>query len=193
MTHTVEQLFDIARSYYPRDTAETGIERGKSPEEQRQREAHVQACTKYSDWLAMLQRLQTRFPNNHVDHRSIFRQGPNTSVYDLSYTGTFEVPVRSTEERYRYIGFMASIVVPYFVIYDLARRASGDDYWKISFTFAEDELAFAREIGRELELTFPGYSLMGEQIGNLIVPGVRAGIKPPSEATIYDCLFSDER
>lgn len=192
MNHTVEQLISIARGYHVQDADRARFERGESPEELRQRAAHIRACAKYRDWVAMLQRLQTLFPEHPIENRSIFRQGPEPFGCDLSYSGMLALPVKSADEKFRHLGFMASIVVPYFVIYDRGRLVSGDEYWRIGYEFSDKETHLVRAISRELESTFSGYSLMPEEVGTLIVPGVRTGFKRPGEATIYDCLLSDD-
>lgn len=192
MTHTVEQLIKLALGYHPLDKGETGPERHSNPEAERRREAHVRACASYRDWVAMLRRLEARFPGHEVNNRCIFRQSPSSSMYDLAYSGTLSLPVRNAKEQYRYLGFMASIVVPFYVLYDCARLDRADDVWSIGFQFAGEELAIAEDVGRELEVTFPGYSPMPEELGKAIVPGVRTSVKRPGEATVYDCLMSDD-
>ncbi len=192
MSHTAKELVDLALSYHAQDKAETGPERLSNPEALRRREAHVQACAKYRDWVALLRRLGERFPDREVENRCIFRQAPHWSGYDLAYSGKLSLPVRSELEQYRYLGFMASIVVPYYVLYDCARLDRNEDVWSITLQFTGGELVLAREVGRELEVTFPGYSLMPGEIGNTIVPGVRTSFKRPGQATVYDCLISDD-
>lgn len=191
MNHTVEQLIVLAQSYHAQDDARTEAQGGEQPEELRRRAAHVQACASFGEWIAMLRRLEGRFPGQRIDNRSLFRQSPTTSVYDLAYSGALHVPVRGADESYRYIGFMASIVVPYYVVYDLARLASGDVYWRIGFDLAEDQ-EVTSELRRALEATFSGYSPMPQDVGQAIVPGVRTSVKRPGEATVFDCLFSDD-
>lgn len=188
MTHTVEQLVDIAHSYHPQDGAA-----GEGAAEVRRRtEAHERACARFADWVSMLRRLGDRFPGHAVENRSIFRQSPRTSVYDLAYSGSLEVPITRDDESYRYIGFMASIVVPYYVVHDLARLSSGEDHWRIRFVTGEHEREIAGEISRELESTFKGCSRMPEEVGKVVVPGVRTSVRRPGEATIHDGLFSDD-
>ncbi len=189
MNHTVEQLIGIARSYHALDSGEVGPARFDNPEGRRQREAHVQACDHYRDWLACLERIDSRFPGRQIENRSIFRQGPNVSIYDLAYSGTLDLATRNADERYRYLGFMASIVVPYYVLYHLARLTDNDE--RIVFAFDGDDLLLAREISGELEATFPGYTLLPEDMGKTIVPGVRTAFKTVGTATLYDCLLSD--
>jgi hypothetical protein len=192
VSQTTEELIAIALTYHAQDKGETGPERNQNPETERKREAHVRACAKYNDWMAMLQRLQQRFPDRKVENRSLFRQGPKTSVYDLAYSGRLSLPVRGAKEQYRYLGFMASIVVPCYVIYDCARLDRTGNVWDIRLQLAADELALATEVGRELEIAFPGYAPMPAEVGTAIVPGVRTSVKRPGEATVYDCLMSDE-
>jgi hypothetical protein len=189
MPHTTEQWLDIARSYYALDKGEVGPARHDNPEGRKQREAHVRACDKYREWLAFLERIDTRFPGRQVENRSIFRQGPNTSIYDLAYAGTIDLATRNADERYRYLGFMVSIVIPCYVVYHLARLTDNEE--RVSFVFDGDDLPLAGEIGSEIEATFPGYAPLPEDEGSAIVPGVRTALKPAGTATVYDCLLSD--
>jgi hypothetical protein len=138
----------------------------------------------------MLRRLQAKLPGLLVLNRSIYRESPESAAYDLSYSGKIDVPTKSPEEQERYIGFMASIVVPYFMFYHAASFTLGSEYVR-GFDFGEQERGLVTEIRDELVATFPGYSLMPEEVGNVLVPGVRAGFRRPGEATLYDCLFSD--
>jgi hypothetical protein len=190
MNHSVEQLLATACLYHAQD----GADGKQAPEARRRTAAHQAACVKYRDWVHMLRRLEQRFPGHAIDNRSIFRQGPDTSVYDLAYSGSLSVPVRGEGEGYRYLGFMASIVVPYYVVYDFTwlEDAELPAPWRVQFTLQDDERPIAIEIGKELEQTFPGCSPMPTDVGQAIVPGVRTSFKHPGEATLYDCLFSDD-
>lgn len=63
---------------------------------------------------------------------------------------------------------------------------------EVSFAPPSDGPPWIEWLGREIEATF-GHRYMTPSIGSLIVPGVETNLRPCGEATLYDCLFSDNR
>lgn len=61
----------------------------------------------------------------------------------------------------------------------------------ISFDLSPDEQPYAEWITRDIEATW-GYERMPPKIGKVIVPGVATDSRALGEATLYDCLFSDD-
>lgn len=62
----------------------------------------------------------------------------------------------------------------------------------IRFDFSVDEQPYAAWIAREVEATWGGYQPMPPEIGKLVVPDVATDLPGLGEATLYDCLFSDD-
>lgn len=60
----------------------------------------------------------------------------------------------------------------------------------IRFDFAPDEQPCAARIVQEIESTW-GYQRMPPEVGRVIVPDVSTDVQPLGEATLYDCLFTD--
>ncbi|AUX34113.1 uncharacterized protein SOCE836_062810 [Sorangium cellulosum] len=60
----------------------------------------------------------------------------------------------------------------------------------LSFDLPPDEQPYATWIARDIELTW-GYERMPPLVGELIVPDVATDSRSLGEATLYDCLFSD--
>lgn len=63
--------------------------------------------------------------------------------------------------------------------------------WDVSFDFLPDEQSFAEGIAQEIKATW-GYELMPLQIGKVNVPDVATDGRRLGEATLYDCLFSED-
>lgn len=58
------------------------------------------------------------------------------------------------------------------------------------FDLSSDEQPYAAWIAQNIEATF-GYARMPPEVGKVIVPDVATVLRPFGEATLYDCLFSD--
>jgi hypothetical protein len=61
----------------------------------------------------------------------------------------------------------------------------------MSFDFSPEEAPIAAWLAREIEATF-GVERMPPEIGKVLVPEVSMRGRLPGEATLYDCLFSDQ-
>lgn len=83
----------------------------------------------------------------------------------------------------------ACIVKPEFIVPDSPEvHAYKTD---ISFDFSPDEQPYAAWIASEIEATWPGYERMPPEVGKVIVFEVSTRSRSFGEATLYDCLFSD--
>jgi hypothetical protein len=60
----------------------------------------------------------------------------------------------------------------------------------VSFDLSPDEQPYAAGIAQEIEATW-GYVPMPPELGSIIVPDVATDSRPLGQATLYDCLFSD--
>jgi hypothetical protein len=61
----------------------------------------------------------------------------------------------------------------------------------ISFDLSPDEQPYAAWIAQDIEATW-GYERMPPEVGKVIVPDVSTNSRALGEATLYDCLFSDD-
>jgi hypothetical protein len=61
----------------------------------------------------------------------------------------------------------------------------------IGFDFSPDEEPYAAWIAQDIESSW-GYERMPPQVGKVIVPDVATNLRWLGEATLYDCLFSDD-
>jgi hypothetical protein len=87
------------------------------------------------------------------------------------------------------IGLLVSFVVPYYVVYSSAQSINSEEY--IWFEFSQDEKPFADAVVEEVPATFPGYTAMPPDVGNVTVPGLSENSRCPGSGRIYDCLFSE--
>ena len=62
---------------------------------------------------------------------------------------------------------------------------------EVRFQLAPDEQVYADWITRDIETTF-GYERMPPDVGMVIVPDIATGLRSLGQATLYDCLFSDQ-
>ncbi|MBK8259516.1 MAG: hypothetical protein IPK82_43520 [Polyangiaceae bacterium] len=66
------------------------------------------------------------------------------------------------------------------------------DSTRVDFDFGNEERLHATKIIKEIE-TIWGYENMPPEIGTVIVPDVATDNRELGRATLYDCLFSDDR
>jgi hypothetical protein len=62
----------------------------------------------------------------------------------------------------------------------------------ISFDLSPDEHPYGAWISQDIEATWGGYERMPPEVGKVIVPDVATNLRWLGEATLYDCLFSDQ-
>ena len=63
---------------------------------------------------------------------------------------------------------------------------------EISFALSGDEEPFARALAEEIEATYPGYSIMPPEVGQVILPDIN-DLHDFGEVTLFDCLFTEQR
>ena len=61
----------------------------------------------------------------------------------------------------------------------------------VQFDFSPEEQSYAAWITGEIEATW-GFERMPPEVGKVIVPDVATDRRGLGEATLYDCLFSDD-
>lgn len=61
----------------------------------------------------------------------------------------------------------------------------------VNFDFSPDEQPYAARVAQEIEATW-GYERMPPEVGEIIVPDVATDQRWLGEATLHDCLFSDD-
>lgn len=197
MKHSLEQLFQEAYRYYPRNSLFPATGAQETLEYRNRLEAHLRASADYEKWRAMILRLSARFPAEQfpgvvLENRVPFLKPPSTSHNSRCFHGSFWLPTRPGESMH-WLGFFVSFVVPYYVIFSLhhlddpARK--GDHF---SFEPSVDERPFATAVEEEIDATYAGYEPMPPEVGMSLVPEIDAyGHGPGDKATIYDCLFRD--
>ena len=227
MKHSVDELIDIAHRYYPRGMPVD--DRYKATEESRRLvAARRRAGADSEPWRALLRRLGDQFPESIVQDRSSHLP---TGDFDASYSGEIYRP-KAPGEHDHTVGFLVSILVPYYIVYSARIVGGGFDQREsgrssqapsvcafdgdtcfilpanvdasavaaeesmrglrqdIRFDLSSDEQPYAAWLARSIEATF-GYARMPPEVGKMIVPEVSTVLRSSGEATLYDCLFSD--
>jgi hypothetical protein len=130
----------------------------------RQLQASRRGVDDYPRWKAMMRRLGERYP---ICDWSLYLLGGS---WGPAYSGWIYIP------GYR-IGFHVSLLGPYYGIHRLGVPG-------------EEEAAL--DIAREIEATYAGYEPIPPELGEEVVPDVALDKRHFGQATIYDCLLSQE-
>lgn len=198
MKHSASELFELVHQFYPRGVWPDGASYESTVERGRQVEAVRGARADYARWRAMLGRIRARFAALALRDRGLPLLAGS---FVAAYSGALVLPppeAAKVGRREDMLGFEVSILAPYYVVYRsriffLEGDPSGDKATlpEVRLDLAGDEQAYAREVGREIEATY-GYEVMPPEAGRLLVPEVATCFRGMGEATIYDCLLSDE-
>ena len=169
---TRSELLDLVYSFYPRGIFQ--MERVHVPpgeavymdteEHCRLMVAAARGRRAWPTWKAMLSRLGEQ-DSVQDDSLHLLSGGIHPA-----YSGRVWVVKHSTT-----LSFHVSLLGPYYGIH---------------LPGVPEEEPVARELTREIEATYPGYTTIPPEIGNEVVPDVDAS-GPFGEATIYTCLFSE--
>jgi hypothetical protein len=222
MKHSVSDLFDVVYQFYPRGQWIEHPEYGLWPillhqplvsspesrrdlpfqvwpppgyedteEQHRLSAARKKASAEMEQWRRVLRRIDARFPGYAAENRSLHLP---TGKCDGCYSGWFDLPVRKPAE-YRYgLGFLASFLVPYYVIYSGSAVEYHDEMGRLNLSetehFFPEEKPYAPMIAEEICAAFEGYEPMPPEIGNIAVPEAVTDFRFMDRATIYDCLFT---
>ena len=193
MKQTPAELIATAYQFYPRGLEETDPRYKDSEEHRRLVQARLQASVEGNPWMTLLDRLQTRFPDNMVQNDS---QHLPTGQNDAGYLGLLWLPTRGPHEKSHQLGFLISFLVPAYVLYSAANvlAPTTKPYptaRHITLTLSPDEEPYARALTDEILAVFPGFEPLSPEVGNLPVPEVVSGIKSQGDRTLYQCLFTD--
>ncbi|WP_437565843.1 hypothetical protein [Sorangium sp. So ce542] len=238
MRHSNEELIELVYRYYPRGVSREDPRYKRTEEYGRLADARRRAGADRDRWQGMLRRIDGKFSGRVSIDRSIHLP---TGNYDACYSGCLSIGAIFPGEYDRVIGFMVSLLVPYYIVYglrivddfeEIERRKVlnatpschvsifvHDTHYVlpawvgklvrlvkpkllepplpleatrriINFDLSPDEQPYATWIARDIELTW-GYERMPPLVGELIVPDVATDSRSLGEATLYDCLFSD--
>ena len=189
MKHTTEQLIEAVYQFYPIGMSDLDPAYEQSEAHQRLVRAR-RAGAADPRWEAMLERLRARFPESLVeDWTHLVPQN-----VDAAHRVRLLVPPIGPAAMHAVVG-LASVLAPYYAIYSSrvgrvgAHGATPPD---LRWAPTDDEAAYWQALAGELESTF-GHEPLPHEIGELVVPDVVAGNRARGEATLYDCLFTDNR
>jgi hypothetical protein len=194
MKRSLNDLLAVVHRFYARGMQQYDPGYENTEQYRRLAQARIQSGAEGNRWDVLLERLSGRLPKEKIQSGSVHLP---TGRWDACYSGLFWLPPRGPWEKNHVIGFLASFLVPCYVVYSSVHVAipeSKPQDWshKISFTFSPDEQPSAQIITEEILSIFPGYEPMPPEIGNVIVPDVVAGNQTLGETTLYHCLFTDD-
>jgi hypothetical protein len=182
------ELLEIVHRHYPRGLWPDDPRYGATEECRCLVEARIQAGTgaEYDRWLALLGRLEARFPEGIVYNRAFYLASGN---HDAAYAAKVVLPGPEDEERS--VAFMVSFLAPYYRIYGVrVALRKHEDAHEIRHDLSPEEESYARGIAQEIEAEYE-YERLPPEIGNMLVPDVTPGNREAGKGTIYDCIFSD--
>lgn len=194
MKHSIEALIDLAHRFHPRGIGPSDPAYDEQEPSRRLTAERRRAAAADAPWRAMLERLRARFPTLTIEDES---RHLASGTFDACYTAKIPLPPRHTE-RSRELLVLVSIIAPYYVILQARSvwRAPGQPSAgtrrEVTHEIEAPERAIATIIAAEIEDVF-GYEPMPPEIGDSIVPDVATSVRPIGQATLYDCLFTDDR
>lgn len=221
MKHTVEDLLGIVLDYYPRGIPLADPRYKASAEHHRLVAARRRAGTEKATWNALLEQLNRQFPADGLLNDSLhlplgtmdaaysgklFPAG-STENLTLGFLVSFLVPyyvvytLRSVPDLERMAAPRAKLrfVFEGDTCYAFSADPNAPEEAVapfnptrelLHFNFSPDEQAYATWIASEIEASW-GYERMPPEVGRLIVPDVATDHRGIGEATVYDCLMSD--
>ncbi|MEZ4294769.1 MAG: hypothetical protein R3B70_07310 [Polyangiaceae bacterium] len=223
MKHTIPELIDIARTYYPPGVPGDDARYKQSPEYSRLAAARRGAGANNRQWRTLLQQASEQFSSDVVHNDSLHLP---TGTMDAAYSG--KVFVKTGTEDLT-IAFLISFVAPYYLLYShravldpVKESASGPRFRLIfegdtctilpaeggdmeeesaqnamlirsivRFDFSAEEKLYSEWLAQKIEATW-GYERMPPELGAIVVPDIATEKRAMGEATLYDCLFSDD-
>lgn len=217
----LERLRALVYRYYPRDRPDWDSGPDDTDEHRRLVEARKRAGRDDAAFRALLDRLARRFPDLSVQNNSLHlptggwdacysallwlppRAGetdhalglllsfiaPLFVIYSSSQLAGSPAPAAGpapTDAAEFGPDFMIMRATPAVVEPPAPRH-------EVRYSFSPDEAPFASALAAEVQSVFPGWTALPPEIGLTVVPDVVAGNRGPGEATLYDCLFTDNR
>lgn len=205
MKQSLHELCALSQRFYPRGIQPDDPGYNETAEHRRLLAAQAASVAEVGRFRDMLARLAARFPECVVEDRLYAIPGL-MNAWDTCYPAKLILPVPLPPSGEHALAFLVSIVAPCFMIHRIRfrheqeqqegtlRRGDRDaaaDRSPDSFTFSTEEEPYAKAISAEIEATY-GYERMPPEIGNQPVPDVSRRSCGRREATIYDCLFTDQ-
>jgi hypothetical protein len=188
MAHTIAELISIVYRYYPVGIWDENPAYWASPEHQR-KQAAIHASEPFdSKWQQVLDGLKARFPECALDDWTHLRHPGNIEV---CYYGRLLLP-RSPNGLDHIVVGLVSVLVPYYFIFCETALPHDMRHSAVRYQPMIIEDQYFRGVGEEIERAF-GYGYMPPEVGLAIAPHVIAFNRIFGTATLYDCLFTDNR
>jgi hypothetical protein len=113
MTHSTDELIEIAHRHYPRGMANEDPRNATTDEHRRLSAARRRAGADNEPWRALLRRAAVQFPGCSPSDRSLHLP---TGDHDAGYCGELLLPTARAEHPHT-IGFLVSFLAPCYVVY----------------------------------------------------------------------------
>lgn len=180
-------LRGIVHAHYPRGVPADDPAYARSEESMKLEAARARAVADDGAWKRLLEALRAALPECRVDdwsHLALRR--------DASYRCRVELPPFGQSSHA--LVACVSVLAPFYLIYSSrVREADGRPLPPgVRYELAEGEARHGRVVASNIETVF-GYSAMPPGAGTTIVPDVAVGNERLGEATLLDCLFTDDR
>jgi hypothetical protein len=114
MKHSLDELLDIAHRHYPRGIPSDDPRYKETEEYRRLVAARRRAGADNERWRGLLRRLDDHCPGRTAIDCALHLPG---GEYDASYSAYLPLPTNAPGERDHSLGFLVSILVPYYVVY----------------------------------------------------------------------------
>lgn len=188
MKHTIEELIGIVYRHYPVGIWDENPTYWSSSEHQRKQTA-IDASRQFDPkWQRVLDGLASRFPECTVEDATHLHHPGNKEV---CYYGRLLLPPSPNGLHHIVVG-LASILVPYYFLFCETILPRDARHSAIRYQPMVIEEPYFRGFSIELERAF-GYGHMPPEVGLAIAPHVIAFNQIFGTATLYDCLFTDNR
>ncbi|HYP27463.1 MAG TPA: hypothetical protein VE262_12160 [Blastocatellia bacterium] len=182
----IEEMRGIIHSYYPRGVPVDDPAYFDSDEARRLEAMRLRAVKNDHDWNRLLEALRAASPDCRIEDWTHL-----ATDKDASYRCRVEMP---PGESLHAVVACVSILVPFYLVYSSQVRRLQDRFAppEVRYELTDEEAGYGQVVTSNIEAIF-GYSPMPPDIGMQPVSDVAVGNVEIGKATLYDCLFTDDR
>jgi len=180
-------LRELVYSYYPVGVRVDDAAYPDSEESRRLEAARTRAVQDSAAWQRLLESLRIELPDCRIEDWT--HLGTNK---DACYR--CRVELATPDDSLHAIVACVSIITPFYLTYSSVVRQSGSRFSpsEVRHELSDDEVQYGNVVASDIEKIF-GYRPMPPGIGTELVPDVAVGNVVLGKATLYDCLFTDDR
>jgi hypothetical protein len=182
----IEDLLELAYSFYPRGILSDTAAYYESPEWQRLEAARSRAWQSRDRWTHLLGVLRQSLPDCRIEDWTHL-----DAHMDAGYRCRVELPPLG-EPRHAIV-VCPSILTPHYMVYSSRVRWMGSKFApaEVRFEFDASERDYQRSVARAIE-TELGVQMLPPEVGMTPVPYLSVRNRNFGEVTLYDCLFTDD-